>query len=190
MVVAVGASVVVVGPGAGLVSSAARARGDRRHSDDAWQPIPYWLSKTPEVSGADIAEVPFNVFASDKRHARQVRLVVRRARPTPSSQLALLTAWDYNAFVTDRTLPLAEAEADQTGGMRSSSRRSPSSRAPGWCNRQCRPNLQQTPSVVVIAPAPVRAPEHPPGAIATGPMRLGEKVVDYRARPGGGPADL
>lgn len=76
------------------------------------QPIPYWLSKTPEVSSADIAEVPFNVFASDKRHARQVRLVVRRARPTPSSQLALFTAWDYNAFVTDRTLPLAEAEAD------------------------------------------------------------------------------
>ena len=34
--------------------------------DSAWQPIPYWLS-TPEVSGADIAEVPFTVFASDKR---------------------------------------------------------------------------------------------------------------------------
>lgn len=80
-------------------------------ADDAWQPIPYWLS-TPEVSGADIAEVPFTVFASDKRHARQVRLVVRRVRPTPGSQLALFTAWDYHAFVTDRTLPLAEVEAD------------------------------------------------------------------------------
>lgn len=80
-------------------------------ADDAWQPIPYWLS-TPEVSGAGIAEVPFTVFASDKRHARQVRLVVRRVRPTPGSQLALFTAWDYHAFVTDRTLPLAEVEAD------------------------------------------------------------------------------
>ncbi len=79
--------------------------------DDAWQPITYWVS-TPEVSGADIAEVPFTVFASDKRHARQVRLVVRRVRPTPGSQLALFTAWDYHAFVTDRTLPLAEVEAD------------------------------------------------------------------------------
>jgi hypothetical protein len=79
--------------------------------DDAWQPIPYWLS-TPEVSGADIAEIPFTVFASDKRHARQVRLVVRRVRPTPGSQLALFTNWDYHAFVTDRTLPLAEVEAD------------------------------------------------------------------------------
>ena len=79
--------------------------------DQAWQPIPYWLS-TPEVSGADIAETAFTVFAGDKRHARTVRLVVRRVRPTPGSQLALFTAWDYHAFVTDRTLPLAELEAD------------------------------------------------------------------------------
>jgi len=78
---------------------------------DAWQPIPYWLS-TPEVSGADIAETAFTVFAGDKRHARQVRLVVRRVRPTPGSQLALFTTWDHHAFVTDRTLPLAEVEAD------------------------------------------------------------------------------
>ena len=77
----------------------------------AWQPIPYWLS-TPEVFGADIAETAFTVFAGDKRHARQVRLVVRRVRPTPGSQLALFTAWDYHAFITDRTLPLAEVEAD------------------------------------------------------------------------------
>ena len=67
---------------------------------------------TPEVSGADIAETPFTVFAADTRHARQVRLVVRRVRPTPGSQLALFTTWDYHAFVTDRTLPLAEVEAD------------------------------------------------------------------------------
>jgi hypothetical protein len=79
--------------------------------ESAWQPIPYWLS-TPEVSGADIAETPFTVFAGDKRHARQVRLVVRRVRPTPGSQLALFTAWDYHAFITDRDLPLAELEAD------------------------------------------------------------------------------
>ncbi len=79
--------------------------------DQAWQPIPYWLS-TLEVSGADIAETPFTVFGGDKRHARPVRLVVRRVRPTPGSQSALFTAWDYHAFVTDRTLPLPEVEAD------------------------------------------------------------------------------
>ncbi len=80
-------------------------------ADEAWQPIPYWLS-TPEVSGADIAEIPFTVFARDKRHARAVRLVVRRVRPTPGSQLALFTDWDYHAFITDRDLPLADVEAD------------------------------------------------------------------------------
>jgi hypothetical protein len=79
--------------------------------EQAWQPIPYWLS-SPEVSGADIAETAFTVFASDKHHARQVRLVVRRVRPTPGSQLALFTTWDYHAFITDRTLPLPELEAD------------------------------------------------------------------------------
>ncbi len=79
--------------------------------EEAWQSIPYWLS-TPEISGADITETPFTVFASDRRHARQVRLVVRRVRPTPGSQLALFTAWDYHAFITDRDLPLAEVEAD------------------------------------------------------------------------------
>lgn len=79
--------------------------------EQAWRPIPYWLS-TPEVSGADIAEIPYTVFAADRRHARQVRLVVRRVRPTPGSQLALFTTWHYHAFVTDRTLPLPEVEAD------------------------------------------------------------------------------
>jgi len=34
------------------------------------------------------------VFAGDKRHARQVRLVVRRVRPTRDSQLVLFTKWD------------------------------------------------------------------------------------------------
>jgi hypothetical protein len=77
----------------------------------AWQPIPYWLS-TPEVSGADVAETAFTVFAGDKRHARTVRLIVRRVRPTPGSQLALFTTWDYHAFVTDRDGDVLEIEAD------------------------------------------------------------------------------
>jgi hypothetical protein len=79
--------------------------------ESSWQPIPYWLC-TPEVSGADVAETAFTVFARDKRHARQVRLVVRRVRPTPGSQLALFTAWDYHAFITDRDGDLLEIEAD------------------------------------------------------------------------------
>ena len=37
---------------------------------------------------------------------------MRRVRPTPGSQLALFTAWDYHAFVTDRTGDVLEIEAD------------------------------------------------------------------------------
>ena len=61
-----------------------------------WAPIPYWLS-TPEVSGADVAETSYTAFSGND--AITVRLVVRRVRPTPGSQLALFTTWDYHAFV-------------------------------------------------------------------------------------------
>lgn len=77
--------------------------------DHTWQPIPYWLS-TPEVSGADVAETPYTAFSG--HDARPVRLIVRRVRPTPGSQLALFTAWDYHAFVTDQDGDVLEAEAD------------------------------------------------------------------------------
>ena len=38
--------------------------------------------------------------------------MVRRVRPTPGSQLALFTTWDYHAFVTNRPGDLGEIEAD------------------------------------------------------------------------------
>ena len=66
-------------------------------ADDAWTPIPYWLA-----GGADVAETTYTPFA-DQRDAVPVRLIVRRVRPTPGSQLALLTLYDFHAFVTDRT---------------------------------------------------------------------------------------
>jgi hypothetical protein len=78
--------------------------------ESAWVPIPYWLS-TPEVSGADVAETSYTCFAST-RDAITVRLVVRRVRPTPGSQLALFTDWDYHAMVTDRDGDLLQVEAD------------------------------------------------------------------------------
>lgn len=75
-----------------------------------WTPIPYWLS-TPEVSGADVAETSYTCFEG-KPEARTVRLVVRRTRPTPGSQLALFTTWQYHAFVTDREEELTQVEAE------------------------------------------------------------------------------
>jgi len=79
-------------------------------SEDTWTPIPYWLS-TPHVSGADLAEIPHRCFAGT-HDVVDVRLIVRRVRPTPGSQLALFTAWNYHALVANRDGALAEIEAD------------------------------------------------------------------------------
>jgi hypothetical protein len=61
---------------------------------DAWTPIPYWLD-----GGADVAETSYRPFG---RRGRVMRLIVRRVRPTPGSQLALFCDYDYHGFVTDR----------------------------------------------------------------------------------------
>jgi hypothetical protein len=74
--------------------------------DDAWTPIPYWLD-----GGADVAETTYIPFAQHTDRA-PVRLIVRRVRPTPGSQLALLTLYDHHAFITDRDGEMLELEAD------------------------------------------------------------------------------
>src|SRR3990172_3133624 len=74
--------------------------------DDAWTPIPYWLD-----GGADVAETTYTPFATEKA-ARPVRLIVRRVRPTPGSQLALFAVYDYHAFITGRDGGTLTLEAD------------------------------------------------------------------------------
>ena len=74
--------------------------------DDAWTPIPYWLE-----GGADVAETTYVPFA-DQKGAVPVRLIVRRVKPTPGSQLALLTLYDFHAFITDRDGETLELEAN------------------------------------------------------------------------------
>jgi len=74
--------------------------------DDAWSPIPYWIA-----GGADVAETTYVPFA-DQKGAVPVRLIVRRVRPTPGSQLALLTLYDHHAFITDRDGEILVLEAD------------------------------------------------------------------------------
>jgi len=71
-----------------------------------WTPIPYWID-----GGADVAETSYVPFASEK-DALPVRLIVRRVRPTPGSQLALFAAYDYHPFITDRAGDLLTLEAD------------------------------------------------------------------------------
>ena len=75
-------------------------------SDEAWTPIPYWIE-----GGADVAETTYVPFA-DQKGAVPVRLIVRRVKPTPGSQLALLTLYDYHAFITDRDGETVSLEAD------------------------------------------------------------------------------
>ena len=72
----------------------------------AWTPIPYWID-----GGADVAETTYVPFAAE-RDAVPVRLIVRRVRPTPGSQLAAFVLYDYHAFVTDREGDTLLLEAD------------------------------------------------------------------------------
>ncbi len=74
--------------------------------EEAWTPIPYWID-----GGADVAEIAYTPFA-DQKDAVPVRCIVRRVRPTPGSQLALLTLYDHHAFITDRAGETLELEAD------------------------------------------------------------------------------
>jgi hypothetical protein len=71
---------------------------------DAWIPIPYWLE-----DGADVAETSYRPFG---KKGPLTRLIVRRVRPTPGSQLALFTTYDYHPFITDRAGSTLELEAD------------------------------------------------------------------------------
>ena len=74
--------------------------------EDAWTPIPYWMD-----GAADVAEITYTPFRPEP-DAAPVRLIVRRVRPTPSSQLALFAKYSYHAFITDRDGETLELEAD------------------------------------------------------------------------------
>ena len=74
--------------------------------ESAWVPIPYWLD-----GGADVAETTYTAFKGTTDQV-ELRLIVRRVRPTPGSQLALDVVFAYHAILTDRTEPMLELEAD------------------------------------------------------------------------------
>ena len=74
--------------------------------EDAWTPIPYWMD-----GAADVAETTHTPFQT-KPDAAPVRLIVRRVKPTPGSQLALFARYSYHVFITDRDGETLELEAD------------------------------------------------------------------------------
>ena len=74
--------------------------------EEDWTPIPYWMD-----GAADVAETTYTPFQT-KPDAAPVRLIVRRVKPTPGSQLALFARYSYHAFITDRDGETLELEAD------------------------------------------------------------------------------
>ena len=74
--------------------------------EEDWMPIPYWMEGV-----AAVAETTYTPFRGEPDTA-PVRLIVRRVRPTPGSQLALFASYSYHAFITDREGDTLELEAD------------------------------------------------------------------------------
>ena len=74
--------------------------------EDAWTPIPYWMD-----GAADVAETAYTPFGS-RPYAAPVRLIVRRVRPAPGSQLALFATYSYHGFITDRDGDTLDLEGD------------------------------------------------------------------------------
>ena len=66
----------------------------------------YWLD-----GAADVAETTYTPFQSEP-DAAPVRLIVRRVKPTPGSQLALFATYSYHGCITDREGETLELEAD------------------------------------------------------------------------------
>ena len=74
--------------------------------EQEWTPIPYWMD-----GAADVAETTYTPFQAEP-DAAPVRLIVRRVKPTPGSQLALFATYSYHGFITDRDGDTLELEAD------------------------------------------------------------------------------
>ena len=74
--------------------------------EEDWTPIPYWMD-----GAADVAETTYTPFQTEA-DAAPVRLIVRRVKPTPGSQLALFATYSYHGFITDRDGETLELEAD------------------------------------------------------------------------------
>ena len=74
--------------------------------DEDWTPMSYWMD-----GAADVAETTYVPFES-KSDATPVRLIVRRVKPTPGSQLALFANYSYYAFITDREGDTLDLEVD------------------------------------------------------------------------------
>ena len=65
--------------------------------EEDWTPVPYWMD-----GGADVAETTYTRFQGEPA-AAPVRLIVRRVKPTPGSQLVLFASYSYHGFIPTGT---------------------------------------------------------------------------------------
>ena len=119
--------------------------------EDAWTPIPYWIE-----GGADVAETTYIPFKGEK-DAVPVRLIVRRVKPTPGSQLALFALYDFHGALHDRPQPGLASRAGQGVHRPQASRRQELGRSRA---------LPQAPGV------PTGLPTAPGGPAGVGARRL------------------
>ena len=105
--------------------------------------------------------------------AAPVRLIVRRLKPTPGSQLALFAKYSYHGFITDRDGEMLELEADPRRHAES---------------RECHPRPQAR---CGVEPSPLRAasPPTPPGSPGPGdgPQHRPLDSAHRSGRAGGAP---
>ena len=86
--------------------------------ENAWTPIRYPNAIFDEdeqrwISDAEVAEISYTAFTSNKKHRVTARLIVRRVRRlAPPTQGELLPAWRHHAIFTDSPLPMLAAETD------------------------------------------------------------------------------
>ena len=106
-----------------------------------WTPIPYWMD-----GAADVAETTYIPFQTEA-DAAPVRLIVRRVRPTPGSQLAyspptaitassptrtgILWNWRLTTAATPRSKMPSETSSTASGSIISRQAVSPPT-PPGW----------------------------------------------------------
>ena len=132
--------------------------------EDAWTPIPYWMD-----GAADVAETTCTPFQSEP-DAAPVRLIVRRVKPTPGSQLALFATYSYHGFITDRDGEMLELEG----------RPSPPRR-----DRECHPRPQARCGVEPSPLGPLRRQRRLAGGTGDGPQHRPLDSAHRSGRAGG-----
>ena len=141
--------------------------------EEAWTPIDYWLP-----GGADVAETTYTPF-QDAPESKPVRLIVRRVRPTPGSQLALFATYSYHGFITDREGEGLWLEADHPPPRRGR-------------ERDPRPQVWRRPQSPALRPLrrqrrlAGRPGDRPQPRSLDGAPRPSARALSPRARCGGG----